>query len=327
MTLLRRQFIGLASTALGLAVLPGKAWPQSSYPSRPVRLIVTFAPGGTVDIFARIVAQKLSEQHGKQFYVENVAGATGNIGTAQAAKAAPDGHTILFVFSSYVVNPSLFARVPYDAVKDFEPVTVAVASPHVLTIHPSLPAKTAKELVDLIKSNPGKFSYASGGVGTQAHLLGELLRLSLGLDLVHVPFNGAAPAVASVVGGHTPIGFSTLASAASYIKAGNILALGVTSKTRFQLLGEVPTMAEAGYPQIEGDGWVGVLVPAGTPKEIVGLLHREIAKVIALPDVVERLPTLGYYAVASTPEEFAERIKTEIELWGNVIRDAKIKAQ
>ena len=322
----RRQCLHLAGAAFVTPTLAGLAWAQA-YPARPVRVIVPFAPGGTVDVFARVTTQKLSEQLGKQFYVENIAGATGNIGTGQAAKAAPDGYTLFFAFSSFVVNPSLFAKVPYDPVKDFAPVTLAVASTHVLTVNPSVPATTVKELVALIKASPGKYSFASGGTGTQAHLLGEQFRLSLGLDLVHVPFNGAGPAMASVVAGHAPVGFSTLASAAAQITGGQVRALAVTSKARSQLLPNVPTTAEAGYPDIEGDGWVGVFAPAGTPKEIISLLHREIVKIIALPEMKERLPTLGFEPVANTPEEFAERIKVEVETWGKVIRAANIKVQ
>jgi len=321
----RRRFLRLAGAA-ALAAVARIARAQT-YPARPVRVIVPFAPGGTVDVFARVTAQKLGEQLGKQFYVENIAGATGNIGVGQAAKAPPDGHTLLFAFSSYVVNPSLFARVPYDPAKDFEPVTLAVASPHVLTVNPSVPAKSVTELVALIRANPGKYSFASGGTGTQAHLLGEQFRLSLGLDLVHVPFNGAGPAIASVVAGHAPIGFSTLASAAAQITDGQVRALAVASKARSQLLPALATMAEAGYPNIEGDGWVGVLVPAGTPKEIIVLLHREIAAIIAMADMKARLPTLGFEPVASTPEQFAERIKIELETWARVIRAANIKAE
>ena len=326
MQLTRRQSLQFAGAALATPMLPGSAWAQA-YPARPVRVIVPFAPGGTVDVFARVTTQKLTEQLGKQFYVENIAGATGNIGTGQAAKAAPDGYTLLFAFSSYVVNPSLFAKVPYDAVNDFAPVTLAVASTHVITVNPQVTARTMKELVALVKANPGKYSFASGGTGTQAHLLGEHFRLSLGLDLVHVPFNGAGPAIAAVVAGHSPIGFSTLASAAAQIRGDQLRALAVTSKARSQLLSDVPTTAEAGYPDIEGDGWVGVFAPAGTPKEIIGVLHREIVKIIALPDMRERLPTLGFEPVANTPEQFAERIKVEVETWGKVIRAANIKVQ
>jgi len=225
------------------------------------------------------------------------------------------------------VNPTLFAKLSFDPDKDLAPVTLAVSATNVITVHPSVPAGSLKELVALVKANPGKYSYASGGVGTQAHLLGEMLRLSLGLDIVHVPFNGAAPAVASAVAGHTPIAWSTIASAAQALESRQLRPLAVTSKTRSQLLFDVPTTAEAGYPEIQGDSWVGLLVPAGTPREIIDVLHREIARIIALPDVKERLPALGFEAVGSTPEEFAARIKVETEIWGKVIRAANIKPE
>jgi tripartite-type tricarboxylate transporter receptor subunit TctC len=298
-----------------------------AWPTRPVRIIVPFQPGGSTDIFARLAAQKLTEHFGKQFYIENVAGATGNVGTAQAARAAPDGHTLLIAFSSYVVNPTLFAKLPFDPDKDFAPVTLAVAAPNLVTVNPSLPARDLKELVALIKANPGKYTYTSGGVGTQAHLLAEMLRLSQALDIVHVPFNGAAPAIASAMAGHTPIAWATIASAKQALEAGQLRALAVASKTRSQLLADVPTTAEAGYPDIQGDSWVGLLAPAGTPNEIIGAVQREIAAIIALPDVKERLPALGFEAVASTPEEFAIRIKVETEMWGKVIRAANIKPE
>jgi tripartite-type tricarboxylate transporter receptor subunit TctC len=298
-----------------------------TYPSRPVRAVVAFAPGGVTDTFARLMAQKLTEQLGKQVYVENIAGATGNLGTGQVAKAPPDGHTLLFAFSSHVVNPTLFARVPYDPVKDFDPVTLAVASTTVLTVNPAVPAKTVKELVDLIKANPGKYSFGSAGAGTQAHLAGEQFRLSLGLDLVHVPFGGGGPAVAAVVAGDTPLSFGSPQAAMQHVREGTVRALAVTSKTRSQIFPDVPTMTEAGYPQIEGDSWVGILVPAGTPSEIIAVLYRESIKVLVQPDMKERLAALGYDLVASTPEEFATRIVAEIEMWAKVIRAANVKAQ
>ena len=292
-----------------------------------MRIIVPFQPGGSTDIFARLAAQKLTEHFGKQFYVENIAGATGNVGTAQAARAAPDGYTLLIAFSSFVVNPTVFAKLAFDPDRDFAPVTLAVASLNVIIVNPSLPARDLKELVALIKANPGKYSYATGGVGTQSHLLGEMLRLSLGLDIVHVPFNGAAPAIASAMAGHTPIAWSTVASAAQALETGQLRPLALASKTRSQLLSDLPTTAEAGYPDIQGDSWVGLLAPAGTPIEIIRAVQREIAGIIALPDVKERLPTLGFEAVASTPEEFASRIKVETEMWGKVIRAANIKPE
>jgi tripartite-type tricarboxylate transporter receptor subunit TctC len=326
MKLPRRKFLHLAAGAAALPSVSRGAWAQA-YPSRPVRAVVAFAPGGVTDTFARLMAQKLTEQFGKQVYVENIAGATGNIGTAQVAKAAPDGYTILFAFSSHVVNPTLFARLPYDPINDFKPVTLAVASTTVITVNPAVPAKTVNELVELIKANPGKYSFSSAGAGTQAHLAGEQFRLSLGLDLVHVPFGGGGPAVAAVVAGHTPISFGSPQAAMQHVKEGTVRALAVTSKTRSQLFPDVPTMTEEGYPEIEGDSWVGILVPAATPADIVAALHRESAKILAQPDMKERLATLGYDVVASTPEEFATRIKIEIDMWAKVIRAANIKAE
>src|SRR5713226_1149435 len=320
----RRRFLQLASVAAALPILPAGA---QTYPTRQVPLIVGFAPGGPTDVFARVMAQKLSENLGRQFYVDNIAGASGNIATGQAAKAAPDGYTVLFAFSSFVVNPTLFDRVPYDPYKDFEPVTLAVSSTTVLSVNPAVPARTVADLVGLIRAGSDRYSFATGGTGSQTHLAGEQFRLSLGLDLVHVPFNGGGPAVAALVAGHAPIGFNALTPAVPQIREGRLRALAVTSKTRSQSLPDVPTMTEAGYPDIAGDTWVGVLVPAGTPKEIITLLHREIAKIIALPDMRERLATLGFEPVVSTPEEFAKQIKIEIETWTKVIRAANIKAQ
>ena len=322
----RRRFLHLAAGAALMPAVSRNALAQA-YPTRPVRSIVAFAPGGVTDTFARLMAQKLGEHLGQQFYVENIAGATGNIGTGQAARAAPDGYTLLFAFSSYVVNPTLFNKIPYDPYKDFEPVSLAVSSTTVITVNPAVPAKSVRELVALIRANAGKYSFASAGAGTQAHLAGEQFRLSQGLDLVHIPYNGGGPAIAAVVGGHTPIGFSSPAASIPQIKEGNVRALAITRKTRSPILPDVPTMIEAGYPEIEGDSWVGILVPAGTPKDIIGLLNREVVKIIAAPDMEARLEELGYDPVGSTPEEFAARIKVEIETWAKVIRAAHLKPE
>ena len=315
-------FAVLACAAL-LGARSGKA--QSSYPDHPVKVIVPFAAAGPTDVMARLIAQKLSEHLGKQFYVENQPGAGGNIGMANAAKAAPDGYTILFVSSSYVVNPSLYAKIPYDPYTDFIPITVAGDSPNILVVNPSLPVKDVKELVDLIKANPGKYSFASAGTGTTPHLSGELFKLTFGLDLVHVPFNGAGPAVQSTVAGHTPIGFTALPPAAPLVKGRQLRALAVTGKTRSEALPDVPTMAEAGLKGQEADTLQGVLVPAHTPKEVTDLLYREIVKIVHEPDVKEKFAALGFDAVANTPEEFATQIKVEIAKWGKVIKDANIK--
>ena len=326
MKLPRRQFLHLAAAAAAFSAASRTAWSQS-YPARQVRAIVPFAPGGLTDVFARLAAQKLSEHFGKQFYVENIAGGSGNIGTSHAARAAPDGYTILFAYTSHVVNPSVFSKVPYHPVKDFAAVTLAVSSATVLSINPSVPAKTVKELVALIKANPGKYNIASPGAGTTTHLTGEQFRTSLALDVAQVPFGGAGPAIASVIAGHTQIIFSAVASAAAQIKSGQLRPLAVTGKTRSAMLPDVPTTTEAGYPHIEGDGWVGVLVPARTPNEIISLLHREMVKIIALPDVKERLPTLGFEPIGNTPEEFDAQIKMEVDRWAKIVRDANIKTE
>jgi tripartite-type tricarboxylate transporter receptor subunit TctC len=305
----------------------GVSHAQTPYPDRAVKVIVPFAPGGPTDVMARLIAQKLSEDLGKQFYVENQPGAGGNLGMGNAARAAPDGYTILVVSSSYVVNPSLYAKIPYDPYKDFDPITVAGDSPNVLAVHPSVPVKTVKELVELVRANPGKYNFASPGVGTTPHLSGELFKLSLGLDLVNVPFGGAGPAIQSTVAGHTPIAFTALPPAAPLVKGGQLRALAVTSAKRSAALPDVPTMAEAGLEDQEADTLQGVLVPAGTPKEIVGLLHREIVKIVQEPDVKEKFAALGFDAVANTPDQFAAQIEAEIAKWAKVIRDAKIKAE
>jgi tripartite-type tricarboxylate transporter receptor subunit TctC len=307
-------------------LMAGAAWAQApgGYPSKPVRVIVPFAPAGPTDVMARLIAQKLSETLGQQFYVENQAGAGGNLGMHAAAKAAGDGYTLVVVSSSFTVNPSLYAKNPYDAYKDFAPVTLAAASPNILTVHPSVPATTMKELIELAKSSPGKLSAANPGVGTTPHLAGELFKLSLRLDITTVPFGGAGPAVQSLVGGHTPIGFTALPPTAPQVKDGKLRGLAVTSAKRSAALPDVPTMAEAGVSGQESETMQGILVPASTPKELVSFLHREIAKVMALPDVKEKCAALGFDVVANTPAEFAGYIKTDVEKWSKVIKDAKI---
>jgi tripartite-type tricarboxylate transporter receptor subunit TctC len=321
----RRHLLGLgAATTVSLA--SASVWGQA-YPARPVRVIVTFAPGGPTDVAARLIAQKLSESLGRQFYVENVAGASGNIGTAQAAKAAPDGYTLLITVNNLVINPPLFGNVTYDPYKDFDPVAMAVGFSSAFSVHPSVPAKNVNELIAHIKANPGKLSFASPGLGTPSHLLGEQFKATLGLDLVHVPYNGSGPAITATVAGHTPICFASMSTAAPQAKDGKLRVLAVMSKNTSSSLPEVPTIAAAGYPGLDGDGWVGALFPAGTPKEIVALINREIVRIIALPDVKERFDTLGLDPVAGTPDDFAHQMRAEGEKWAKVIRAANIKVQ
>jgi tripartite-type tricarboxylate transporter receptor subunit TctC len=306
--------------------LPSAAVAQS-YPEHPVKMIVGFAPGGPTDVIARIVADKLSASLGKQFYVVNQPGAGSNIASGAAASSPADGYTLLVVSTGFLINPSLFAKVPYDPIKDFAPITVVAVSPNVVTVHPSVPAKTIKELVAFLKANPGKYGFAAPGVGSTPHLSGEIFRASQDVDLVTVQFTGAGPAMQSTVGGHTLVAFSALPPAASLIKDGMLRALAVTSDKRVASLPDVPTMAEAGIEGQEAYTLTGILAPANTPKEIVSLLNREIVKLVALPDVQKVMADQGFEVVANTPDEFATRIKVEMEKWGKVIRDAKLKVE
>lgn len=310
----------LACAATG----PGFA---QGYPARPVRMIVPFAPGGSSDLVARLLSDRLSRSLGQQFIVENLPGATGNLGTARAARAAPDGHTILVAFSSHVINPSLFSNLPFDPIADFLPVTIAASATHAIIVHPSVQAATLAELVALVRARPGHFSFAHGGVGTPGHLLGEQLRLSTGIDLVAVTYSGAGPAVTSVLSGHTPIGVVALSPAAPHIREGRLRAVAVTSASRIPLLPEVPTTAEAGHPDIVGDLWVGVLVPARTPQDIVAVLHREIAALLRTPEITERLAATGFAPAASTPAEFSARMQSEMAQWRSLIRAAGIRME
>jgi tripartite-type tricarboxylate transporter receptor subunit TctC len=262
---------------------------------------------------------------GQQFLVENRPGAGGNIGMGAAAKSPADGYTVLMSSSSYVVNPSLYTSPPYDPNKDFAPVTLAATMPHILLVHPSVPAKTIQELVALVRANPGKYNYAHGGMGTAPHLSGELFRLSFKIDLQGIPFNGGAPAIMAAVGNHAPIVFVALPQARPQIESGALRALGLTSNTRSALLPDVPTFAEAGAPGQESESMHGIFVPAGTPREIIDRLHRETVRVLGLPDVREKLSSLGFSPVANTPEQFAAYIKTEIGKWAKVVREANIK--
>ena len=309
-----------------LRTSPRFAWAQA-YPARPVRMIVPFGPGGNADVLGRIIAQKLSERFGEQFYVENVGGAGGNIGVGRAALGAPDGYTILLTPPSYVINPALYEKVPYDARTSFDPVTLAVSTTVVLAVHPSVPAQTLKELIALIKTDPSKYNYATAGVGSPGHMVGEMLRQSLSLDLVHVPYDSAGLAIGSVVAGHTTICLAAPAPIVPQVQDGKLRALAVAYSTRLQALADVPTMAEVGYPDIEFDNWFGVFVPAGTSGEIIELLNREIVASMTLPDVRACLVTLGFDPIGSTPAAFRKQIDIELEKWTKVIRTANIKAQ
>ncbi len=315
--------LGILGAALVAAAL-GSAPASAAWPDKPVKVVVPFAPAGPTDVMARLIAQKLSESLKQQFYVENHPGAGGNIGMTQVARSAPDGYTILVASSSYTVNPSLYAKNPYDAFKDFLPVTLAAASPNILAVHPDVPAKTVKELADLLKANPTKYSIANPGVGTTPQLAAELFKLTNKLETASVPFGGAGPAIQSAVGSHTPVVFSALPPAAPQVQGGKLRAIAVTSAKRSAAFPDVPTMEEAGFKGQESETMQGFFVPAGTPKEIVDQLNREIVKVMNLPDVKEKCAQLGFDVVANTSAQFSAYIKADVDKWAKVIKDAKV---
>jgi tripartite-type tricarboxylate transporter receptor subunit TctC len=308
-----------------LAVLLAGSASADNYPSHFVRIIVPFPAGGPTDVMARLIGQKLSERLGQQFVVENMPGAAGNIGMANASRAAGDGYTILFVSSSYVVNPSLYSKPAYDPDKDFVPITKAAAATHALIAHPSVAARDVKELVADIKAAPTKYTIASPGAGTTPSLSIELFRQSLGLEeLLVVPFSGGTPAIQAVVAGHTPLSFQAIPPATELIRDGKLRALAVTSLKRAAALPDVPTLDELGIKGQEAETMQGVLAPAGTPKEIINLLQREIAAILAMPDVKERILTLGFEPSGMTSAEFDAYIKSEIAKWRKVIENGGI---
>ena len=324
------KLLAKALTVGAALLLAGPSFAQGpgGWPNKPVKIIVPFAPAGPTDIAARLIAQKMSDNLKQQFYIENQAGAGGNLGMGNAAKSPADGYTILFVSSSYVVNPSLYPKVPYDPYNDFKPLTVAATAANVLLVNPEvLPVKTPKELADHILKNPGKYTFASAGTGTTPHLSGELFKLTFKLDTVHVPFGGAGPAIQSIVAGHTPLAFTSLPPAVPFIKDGKLRALAVANKTRVAVLPDVPTLAEAGIPDQEADTFQAVLVPAGVPKDLADYIHNEVVKATKSPDVTAKMEQLGLEIICNTQEQFAQQIKDEIAKWGKVITAANIKVQ
>lgn len=297
------------------------AGPALKYPTRPVRIIVSAAPAGLLDIVARVFAEKLAIRLGGRFLVENITGGASNIAFGTAANSAPDGHTILVVSSAFVVNPSLIPGSPYDPIKSFDPVTLVATSPHVVVVHPSLSPKSMGELITLIRNKPKQYNYASPGTGTTGHLAGEMFRLGFGLDMVHVPFKGAAPAVNSIVAGHTPIGFTSVPPVAPLAVDGRLRALAVTTSTRSPALPDVPTLGEAGIRDQDSG-----CRPARR-KALSTSYMRRSPTFVATPEVKQRIVGLGFEPVVSTPDEFGARIKSELARWAKVIEESKIRAQ
>jgi tripartite-type tricarboxylate transporter receptor subunit TctC len=316
----------ILSAAMSLAVALPLAATAQTYPSHPLRIVVPFAPGGGSDVVGRLLAQKLGESMGQTVVVDNRPGAGANIGIGVAAKAQADGYTLLVASSAFTVNPSLYATIPYDPHKDFQPVTCVGSSPNILAVHPAFPAKSVKELIELVRAQPGKHNYASTGTGTTPHLSGEMFRLAFKLDLNHIPFNGAGPELQAVLSGQVPVGFASVPSFAPQVKAGQLRGLAVTADKRTAALPEVPSMGELGIAGMAGDTFQGVFVPAGIPKPVFTRLHKEIMQALALPDVRERLTAIGLEPVANSPQEFAAQVKADIAKWRKVIQDVNIKA-
>jgi len=322
----RRAALSLAATLAILA--PHAAAAADAYPAKPVRFVVAFPPGGGTDIIARSIAQKLTERIAQQVVVDNRPGAGGNIGTDIVAKSAPDGYTMLMGSAGpLAINASLFGKMPFDPIKDLAPVTLAASTPNVLVVHPSLRAATVKELIALAKARPGEINFASSGHGTPAHLAGELFNSMAGVKMVHVPYKGAAPALADLLGGQVQLMFSTMPPALPHVKDGKLRALAVTSAKRSPAAPDLPTLDEIALPGFEANTWHGVVVPAGTPATIVARLNREIVAILHLPEVVERLSCQGAEPVGSTPEEFAAYIRSETLKWAKVVRDSGAKAE
>lgn len=314
MTLVLSAFVATAS-----------AQPQPTYPNRPIRFIVPLATGGAGDIAARLFGQKLADGLGQQVVIDNRPGAGGVIGADLAAKASPDGYTLLIAGGNHTIFPSLYKSLPYDFIKDLAPISMLAAFPHLLVVNPALPAKSVKELVALAKAKPGQINYASGGNGSTAHMAAEYFKSVAGINVIHVPYKGTAPALVALIAGEASLAFYSASSVLQHIKAGRLRALATTGERRSPSLPDLPTVAEAGVPGFETSGWVGLLAPAGTPKRIIAKLHGELARILSLPDVKERLAVLDLESVGSAPEEFATFIKKDIVKWAKVVKESGAK--
>ena len=316
----------LLSIVLALAAVVFDAH-ADGYPAKPIRFVEPYPAGGPLDTVARLLGQKVSESAKQPVIVDNKPGAGGNIGADAVAKAPPDGYTILMgAVATHAINPTLYASMPYDSVRDFAPVTQVASTPNVLVVHPAVPASTVREFIAYAKSNPGKLNFGSGSTGSAGHLAGELFKSMAGVDMTHVPYKGAAPAMNDLIGGQIQLMFDNLASSLAQVRGGKIRALAVTTAQRSALAPELPTIAESGLPGFDISTWFGVFVPAGTPREVVDRLHAEFAKALAAPDIREKMLNLGAEPVASRPEEFAAYIRAEADKYARVIRASGARA-
>ncbi len=320
-----RKALGAIGTCLLL--LLGTAALADDYPSKPIKLIVPFAPGGSVDIVGRIVAQQLGQDLGQSVVVENRAGAAGNIGFEALARSKPDGYTLGMASSTMAVNVSLYRTIPFDPLKDFAPISMIALQPNVLMVNPSLPVKSVAELIAYAKANPGKLNFASSGIGASQHLAAELFKNRTGVDMTHVPYKGGGPAMADLVAGRVEVMFETIPSSMSYIQSGQLRALAVTVDERSRQLPDVPTMSEAGVKDYASRGWLGVMAPAGTPQAIIDKLAAAVHKAVETPAVTKRLTELGLEIKTSTPAAFSAFIANEVKDFRTLITDAKIPTE
>jgi tripartite-type tricarboxylate transporter receptor subunit TctC len=310
-----------------IAAVSPSACGQTKYPSKPIRLIVPYPPGGTADILARAIGQKLTLAWGQQVIIDNRGGANGNIGSELAARASADGHTLLLgTVGNLTVNPSLYDRMPYDVLKDLAPITNVASVPNVLVVNPStLAVNSVKELVAVAKAKPGQLTFGSSGSGTTLHLSGELFKKLAGVDIVHVPYKGVAPALVDLLGGQISMSFASMPPTVPHIKVNRLRALGVTSLRRVSALPEIPPLAELGFPGFEAVSWYGVLAPAETPGSVIAALHGEIAKMLKDPDVRERFASQGADPIGNTPEQFAAEMRDDLRKWGRLVKESGAK--
>jgi len=322
----RRVFAIATALALGaLAAVPFAA-AQGTYPTKPVRIVVPFPAGGTTDILARAAAQRLTETLGQSVVVDNRPGAGGNIGAELVAKAPPDGHTLLMgTVGTHAINASLYAKMPYDHIRDFAPIILVAGVPNVLVVHPSVPVNSVQELIAYAKANPGKLNFASSGSGTSIHLSAELFKTMAGVHMAHVPYKGSAPAVTDLLGGQVQLMFDNLPSALPHIKAGKLKALAVTSATRAPALPDVPTIAESGLVGFDATSWFGLLAPAGTPQPIIARVNGDVAKWLATAEAKEKMAGLGANSAGQSTDEFVRHIAAETSKWAKVVKDSGAK--
>ena len=312
--------------ALAAAAIPFAAPAQGTYPDRPIRLIVPFAPGGVTDTSGRVIAEGLSRRLGQQVIVENKAGASGNIGTQSVAVAPADGYTLVLAFDgTMVINPHVFANIPFDTLKDFAPVGKIGDATLILVAHPSFPGKTLRELIDLSKKDPKGISYGTSGIGGTPHIAGELLNLKTGAKLVHVPYKGGGQAMSDALGGQIPLVYTAVAGAIKHVEAGKLNAIAVSSRTRSPSMPNTPTFIESGVADFEASSWVGILAPARTPRPVIERLNKELNALLTSPEVIERLAKLGIVATPGTPEQYGEQMKADLAKYGPVVKAAGIK--